>query len=180
MQVARALASAGCCQSSESFGCFLGAGLPIAMEVRGPGASVAPEPLTSPATADAGRRSEAEVWGQLSTHAHHRNILPGGICVGPIIMYEKHNHQERDQAGGLNSIALSATLHCLTGCALGEIAGMVIGTAAGLSNGATIMLSVALAFVFGYSLTSWPLLRAGLALAVVAPIAFASDTASIA
>jgi hypothetical protein len=92
-----------------------------------------------------------------------------------------HANNEHDHhAGGLNSVALSATLHCLTGCAIGEIAGMVIGTAAGLSNGATIALSIALAFVFGYSLTSWPLLRAGFAIAVVAPIAFASDTASIA
>jgi uncharacterized protein DUF4396 len=80
----------------------------------------------------------------------------------------------------LTTVAISATLHCLTGCALGEIVGMIIGTAAGFSNTATIVLSVALAFVFGYSLTSLPLLRAGLALAVVAPIAFASDTASIA
>src|SRR4051794_27002371 len=91
-----------------------------------------------------------------------------------------HETGEHHHAGSLSSVALSATLHCLTGCALGEIAGMVIGTAAGLSNAATIALSIALAFVFGYSLTSWPLLRAGLALAVVAPIALASDTASIA
>jgi hypothetical protein len=77
-------------------------------------------------------------------------------------------------------MALSATLHCLTGCAIGEIAGMVIGTALGWSNWATIALSVALAFLFGYALTSLPLLRAGLAFATVAPIAFASDTISIA
>jgi hypothetical protein len=96
-------------------------------------------------------------------------------------MEMKRDHDEHAHHGGaLNSVALSATLHCLTGCALGEIAGMVIGTAAGLSNGATIALSIALAFAFGYSLTSWPLLRAGLALSVVAPIAFASDSASIA
>ena len=88
------------------------------------------------------------------------------------------HHQHRES--GLNGIALSATLHCLTGCALGEIAGMVIGTALGLSNEVTIVLAIALAFVFGYTLTSLPLLRAGMALAVVAPIAFASDTASIA
>ena len=56
---------------------------------------------------------------------------------------------------------------------------MVIGTALGWSNLATIVLAIALAFVFGYSFTSWPLLRSGLALATVAPIAFASDTASI-
>jgi len=80
----------------------------------------------------------------------------------------------------VNRMALSATLHCLTGCALGEVAGIVIGTALGWSNGATIVLAIVLAFVFGYSLTSLPLLRAGLALATVIPIAFASDTLSIA
>jgi len=80
----------------------------------------------------------------------------------------------------LTAVAVSATLHCLTGCAIGEIVGMIIGTAFGLSNLATILLSIALAFVFGYALTSWPLLRAGLALAAVVPIALASDTLSIA
>lgn len=77
-------------------------------------------------------------------------------------------------------MALSATLHCLTGCAIGEILGVVIGTALGLSNGVTIVLAIVLAFVFGYSLTSLPLLRAGFALAAVIPIALASDTLSIA
>lgn len=92
----------------------------------------------------------------------------------------EHDHHEMPASGrALTGVAFSATLHCLTGCALGEIAGMVIGTAAGWSNGATIAISIALAFLFGYTLTSLPLLRAGLALAVVAPIAFASDTLSI-
>jgi hypothetical protein len=80
----------------------------------------------------------------------------------------------------VNRMALSATLHCLTGCAIGEVVGVVIGTALGWSNGPTIVLGILLAFVFGYSLTSWPLLRAGLALAAVVPIALASDTLSIA
>lgn len=84
------------------------------------------------------------------------------------------------EGAALTSVALSATLHCLTGCALGEIAGMVIGTALGFSDLGTIALAVALAFLFGYTLTSIPLLRAGLALAAVIPIALASDTASIA
>jgi hypothetical protein len=85
-----------------------------------------------------------------------------------------------ESMSSLTRMALSATLHCLTGCAIGEIAGMVIGTALGFSNATTIVLSVALAFVFGYGLTSLPLLRAGMALAVVVPIALASDTLSIA
>ena len=86
-----------------------------------------------------------------------------------------HHHGEQS----LNRLAASATTHCLTGCAIGEVLGVVIGTALGWSNLATIVLAIALAFVFGYSFTSWPLLRSGLALATVAPIAFASDTASI-
>jgi len=80
----------------------------------------------------------------------------------------------------LDRIALSATLHCLTGCAIGEVTGLVVGTALGFSNVATIALSIALAFLFGYSLTSLPLVRAGMALGAVVPIALASDTLSIA
>jgi hypothetical protein len=80
----------------------------------------------------------------------------------------------------LDRVALSATLHCLTGCAIGEITGLVVGTALGFSNLATIALSIALAFLFGYSLTSLPLVRAGMALGAVVPIALASDTLSIA
>jgi hypothetical protein len=80
----------------------------------------------------------------------------------------------------LTGVATTATLHCLTGCALGEIAGLAIGTAVGMSDLATIALAVALAFLFGYTLTSLPLLRAGLALSAVIPIALAADTLSIA
>ncbi len=85
------------------------------------------------------------------------------------------NHDSRN----LNALAFSATVHCLTGCAIGEVAGMAIGTALGFSNFATIVLAVVLAFFFGYGLTSLPLLRSGMALAAVVPIAFASDTLSI-
>jgi Domain of unknown function (DUF4396) len=94
---------------------------------------------------------------------------------------DHHEHHEMPTSGrALDVVALSATLHCLTGCAIGEILGMVIGTALGFSDWGTIALAVALAFLFGYSLTSLPLLRAGLALGAVIPIAFASDTLSIA
>ena len=79
----------------------------------------------------------------------------------------------------LNRLAFSATAHCLTGCAIGEVLGMVIGTALGWGDLATIALAVVLAFFFGYSLTMLPLLRSGLALATVLPLAFASDTLSI-
>jgi len=80
----------------------------------------------------------------------------------------------------LNRVALSATVHCLTGCAIGEVLGMVIGTALGFSDLGTILLAIALAFFFGYTLTSLPLLRAGMAFGAVVPIALASDTVSIA
>ena len=79
----------------------------------------------------------------------------------------------------LNRTAFSATLHCLTGCAIGEVLGIVIGTALGWSNVATIVLAIVLAFFFGYGLTMLPLLRSGMALGAVVPLAFASDTLSI-
>src|SRR3712207_79261 len=79
----------------------------------------------------------------------------------------------------LNRLAFSATAHCLTGCAIGEVLGLVIGTILGWSTFATIVLAVVLAFFFGYSLTMLPLLRSGMALATVLPIAFAADTLSI-
>jgi hypothetical protein len=77
-------------------------------------------------------------------------------------------------------VAISATLHCLTGCAIGEVLGMVIGTALGWSNLATIVLSIALAFLFGYSLTMSPVLRAGVAFGAAISVALAADTVSIA
>ena len=94
--------------------------------------------------------------------------------------HEPHHHQIPTEGRELTNVSISATLHCLTGCAIGEIAGMAIGTGLGLSNPQTVVLSVALAFFFGYALTSLPLLRSGLALAAVIPIALASDTFSIA
>ena len=83
-------------------------------------------------------------------------------------------------AQSLNRLAFSATAHCLTGCAIGEVLGVVIGTALGWSNLPTIALAIALAFLFGYSLTMLPLLRAGVALAAAMPVALAADTVSIA
>jgi hypothetical protein len=80
----------------------------------------------------------------------------------------------------LDAVAFSATVHCLTGCAIGEVLGMVIGTALGFSDWGTVALAVALAFLFGYALTSIPLLRTGMALGAVIPIALAADTFSIA
>jgi hypothetical protein len=87
-----------------------------------------------------------------------------------------HDHTA---GSSLNRIALRATAHCLAGCAIGEVLGMVIGTALGWGNIPTIALAVGLAFVFGYSFTLVPLLRAGLAVGTALGIALAADTVSI-
>jgi hypothetical protein len=81
---------------------------------------------------------------------------------------------------GLTRAAISATLHCLTGCAIGEVLGMVIGTALGWHDAAVIVLSTALAFLFGYALTIRPVLRSGLSLRPAIGVALAADTVSIA
>jgi hypothetical protein len=93
-------------------------------------------------------------------HAHHRP------------------HEHHTPKASLNRVAWSATLHCLTGCAIGEVLGMVIGTALGWGNAATIALAVVLAFFFGYLLTLRPLLRA-VSFATALRLALAADTASI-
>jgi hypothetical protein len=80
----------------------------------------------------------------------------------------------------LTRLAISATLHCLTGCAIGEVAGMVIGTALGWHNAATVVVSIVLAFAFGYALTITPVLRSGLPLRRAIGVALAADTVSIA
>jgi hypothetical protein len=77
-------------------------------------------------------------------------------------------------------MAVTATLHCLTGCAIGEVLGMVIGTALGWSTLPVVILSIALAFLFGYSLTMRPVLRAGVAFRTAVGVALAADTVSIA
>ena len=80
---------------------------------------------------------------------------------------------------GLTRMAVTATLHCLTGCAVGEVLGLVIGTALGWGAVPTIALAVGLAFVFGYALTMLPLLRSGLGLRRALGVALAADTVSI-
>jgi len=87
-----------------------------------------------------------------------------------------HAHAEQN----LNAAAFSATTHCLTGCVIGEVLGLAIATAAGWGNGASIVLAIALAFVFGYALTMLPVLRAGLSFRQATGVALAADTVSIA
>lgn len=87
------------------------------------------------------------------------------------------NHHNNDK--GLNDMAVSATLHCLTGCAIGEVLGLIIGTALGLSTGMTILLAIALAFVFGFALSTLPLVRAGVGFFAALSVVAAADTLSI-
>ena len=99
-------------------------------------------------------------------HAHHDHAAAGG-----------RGHHDM---GNVNTMAISATLHCLTGCAIGEIAGLMIGTAIGLGTGWTIVLAVSLAFLFGYLLSTLPLLKAGLGVGAALSVVLAADTLSIA
>lgn len=109
-------------------------------------------------------------------------IPSGGMTVDHATDAEHdHQHEALPTSGrALDILAVNATLHCLTGCAIGEVLGMVIGTSLGFSEWGTVALAVGLAFLFGYGLTSLPLLRAGLAFSAVVPIALAADTLSIA
>ena len=94
-------------------------------------------------------------------------------------MNHEHAHHAQQHGGSLNALAWSATLHCLTGCGIGEVLGMVIGTALGWGNLETIALAVVLAFFFGYALTMRPLFASGMGLGAAAKLALAADTASI-
>jgi hypothetical protein len=117
-------------------------------------------------------------------------MAPRDLAVSPLPLQDRllrgrvprrvHEHAHGEVAPSLNRLAASATTHCLTGCLIGEVLGFVIGTALGWGDVATIALAVVLAFVFGYALTSVPLVRAGLALATIVTTAFAADTVSIA
>jgi hypothetical protein len=110
----------------------------------------------------------------VSTTPHAEHHHPAGHSG------RSHAHHH-DQRGGraLTRLAVSATLHCLTGCAIGEILGLVLATWWGWSNGPSIALAVVLAFVFGYTFTIAPVLRSGLALKTAVGVALAADTVSI-
>lgn len=108
----------------------------------------------------------------MSEHVHDRD--------------DEHEHEHRHErgsgrapSGSLNRAAFSATTHCLTGCAIGEVLGLAIATALGWANAPSIALAVVLAFVFGYALTIGPVLRAGVPPARALRLALASDTFSI-
>jgi Domain of unknown function (DUF4396) len=94
--------------------------------------------------------------------------------------HESHHHDGHGGGSVSWGMAAQATLHCLTGCAIGEVLGMVIGTSIGLHNAGTVVLSIALAFVFGYALTVRGVLRAGVPFRQAVQVALAADTVSIA
>ncbi|MDI3403046.1 DUF4396 domain-containing protein [Streptomyces cavernicola] len=105
-----------------------------------------------------------ETHTQHGDHAHHGSHA---------------NHQHHGGGGTSWAMAAKATLHCLTGCAIGEILGMIIGTALGWGTAPTMALAIALAFFFGYSLTLWAVVRAGVGLRAAIGVALAADTLSI-
>ena len=117
----------------------------------------------------------------MSTHAHHHDSEshphdPAALDHDS----ESQSHEPHSASGAdINRLAISATNHCLTGCVIGEVTGMFIGTALGWSDFATMALAIGLAYLFGFGLTSLPLFRAGLAFSAIVPIALAADTVSI-
>ncbi|MEU1507317.1 DUF4396 domain-containing protein [Kitasatospora sp. NPDC005748] len=115
--------------------------------------------------------------GHLHQHAEHGHGHAGHETHAGHAGHGRHGGH--DDGGASWRTAAQATLHCLTGCAIGEILGMVLGTAFGLHNGATVVLSVLLAFVFGYALTMRGVLKAGLDVRAAVKLALAADTVSI-
>lgn len=113
----------------------------------------------------------------MNDHPKDHRQLTAQHEYGPDHQERGHEHNHDHGAGG--SMAVSATLHCLTGCAIGEILGLLIGTALGLGNVATIAIAVGLAFLFGYALSTVPLLKAGLAVGTALTVVLAADTLSI-
>ena len=105
--------------------------------------------------------------------------MPGGHSDDAHAHHEHTEAQTLRHGATLNRLAFTATVHCLSGCAVGEVLGMVIGTALGWTNVETIALAVVLAFFFGYAFTMIPLLRTGLAFGAVLKLALAADTVSV-
>ncbi len=133
-------------------------------------------------TMDHEHRDRSEVHGHApGDHGH----ASGQHGAHPAAGHDGHvdagrSHEGHGAAGGIDRMAASATLHCLTGCAIGEITGLIVGTALGLPTLWTVVLAVGLAFLFGYALSTLPLLKAGLALGRALRVVLAADTLSIA
>ena len=114
----------------------------------------------------------------MSEHTHHAQDHAVGHAHDA---HAGHGHAGHAGHGGsINGMAASATLHCLTGCAIGEVLGLMIGTAAGFSTAGTIALAVGLAFLFGYTLSTLPLIKSGMTIGAAITLVFAADTLSIA
>ncbi|MFE9205314.1 DUF4396 domain-containing protein [Micromonospora sp. NPDC007230] len=111
---------------------------------------------------------------------NHQQHDPAGVSPAVAAVQPHAHHGQREKTTATWAMAAAATLHCLTGCAIGEVLGMVIGTSLGLHNAATVVLSIALAFVFGYGLTMRGVLRAGVGVRTALKVALAADTISIA
>ncbi|MGW0117463.1 DUF4396 domain-containing protein [Streptomyces sp. NPDC003327] len=117
---------------------------------------------------------------QRDDHAHHEGHDHHQGHHGHEGHHAHHAHHAHQAPGTVSwSMAAKATLHCLTGCAIGEVLGMIIGTALGWGNAPTMVLAIALAFFFGYSLTLWAVVRAGVGLKAAIGVALAADTLSI-
>ena len=101
-----------------------------------------------------------------AVHAGHRAVRP-----------HHHGRHAETPPGGLKQLAFWVTLHCLAGCAVGEVHGLAIGTVTGWGHLETIALAVGLAFVFGYAFTVVPLVRGGMAWRLATMVALAADTA---
>ena len=116
-------------------------------------------------------------------HEGHAGRHPASAAPRASGRHEGHGVQPAPDAGPerreLNRLAVSATVHCLTGCAIGEVLGMVLATWWGWSDLPSVALAVALAFVFGYALTIWPILRSGLSWRRAVRIVLAADTVSL-
>jgi len=109
-----------------------------------------------------------------ATRKHHASVHDTGEMP-----QSPDDHDMHHGHGSLNQLAVSATIHCLSGCAIGEVLGMAVGTAIGLGTGATIALAVILAFISGFGLTMLPLLRHDLSVVRALKLAFLADAASM-
>ncbi len=113
----------------------------------------------------------------MTNSPHHRTVSPTAASAERAGSRSEPNTTARGSA--LTRLAVTATLHCLTGCAIGEVLGMALATWWGWSNGPSIALAIVLAFGFGYGLTASAVLRAGLSPRQAVAVALAADTISI-
>jgi Domain of unknown function (DUF4396) len=121
------------------------------------------------------------IMTMISTH-HRRQFMkdPMAIKENHHTGHASHHGHNHSAGTSINHVAWMATLHCLSGCAIGEVLGIVIGTVLGWSNFETIALAVVLAFISGYAMTILPLLHARIKPAAAMKLALAADSASIA